>query len=109
MNIKLNNKHGTKNRLISILNWNEYQSKDTSTEQQVNNNWTTSEHKQECKNNIISFINKEIKVEPKPKKDRPEFDVIEADPLLKKYIEEHKGEKEDDDLIEDYFWEGLAR
>ena len=109
MNIKLNNKHGTKNRLISIVNWNEYQSKDTNSEQQVNNNWTTSEHKQECKNNIILFNNKEIKAKPRVKKEHKEFDVIEADPLLKKYIEKHKGEKPEEDLIEDYFWEGLAR
>ena len=98
MNIKLNNKLGTKNRLISIINWNEYQSKDTSSEQQVNNNWTTSEHKQECKNiknNIISFSNKEIKEPP-------------DDPLLKEYIEKHKGEKDTEELIEDFFWEGLS-
>ena len=39
-----------KNRLISILNWVEYQSSEQPIEQQVNNKRTTSEHKQECKN-----------------------------------------------------------
>lgn len=97
------------NSLITIVKWKEYQSNDQQGDQLMTSKRPASDHKQECKNNIISFINKEIKVEPKPKKDRPEFDVIEADPLLKKYIEEHKGEKETDDLIEDYFWEGLAR
>lgn len=39
-----------RNRLISILNWGEYQSSEQPIEQQVNNKRTTSEHKQECKN-----------------------------------------------------------
>ena len=97
------------NSLITIVKWKEYQSNDQQGDQLMTSKRPASDHKQECKNNIISFINKEIKVEPKPKKDREEFDVIKADPLLQKYIEEHKGEKETDDLIEDYFWEGLAR
>lgn len=97
------------NSLITIVKWKEYQSNDQQGDQLMTSKRPASDHKQECKNNIISFINKEIKVEPKPKKDRAEFDVIKADPLLQKYLEEHKGEKETDDLIEDYFWEGLAR
>lgn len=94
----MNNKLGTKNRLISILKWNEYQSSEQQIEQQVNNKRTTSEHKQECKNNknnIISFSNKEIK-EPTD------------DPLLKEYLDKHKGEGNTEDLIEQYFWEGLS-
>lgn len=56
----------TKNRLISIVNWNEYQNSEHQNEQQVNNNWTTSEHIQECKNiNINLIINKYAKAQPK--------------------------------------------
>ena len=56
----------TKNRLISIVNWNEYQNYEHQNEQQVNNNWTTSEHIQECKNiNINLIINKYMKNQPK--------------------------------------------
>ena len=44
------------NRLISILNWNEYQISEQQIEQQVNNDRTTSEQRvntlQECKNEI---------------------------------------------------------
>lgn len=39
-----------RSRLISILNWNEYQCSEQQNEQQVNNKRTTSEHKQEHKN-----------------------------------------------------------
>lgn len=51
----------SQNRLISILNWNEYQQNEQQNERQVNNERTTSEHKQECnnkKNIFIYFINK---------------------------------------------------
>lgn len=48
------------NRLISILNWCEYQNNEQQTEQQVNNNRTTSEQQvntlQECKNEITINI-----------------------------------------------------
>ncbi len=40
---------GAKSRLISIKNWEKFQSGEQQVEQQVNNNRTTSEHKQECK------------------------------------------------------------
>lgn len=48
----------TKNRLISILNWNEYQGERQQDKQQVNNKRTTSEHKQECKETYINLFNK---------------------------------------------------
>jgi len=55
-----------RNRLISVLNWNEYQSSEQQTAQQVNNNCTTSEQQlnqlQECK---------ERKKEKKDKKESP--------------------------------------
>lgn len=97
-------KKGTQNTLVTIVKYNDFQdigskegiryekeghTKGHTEGQQLNNNI----------NNIILFNNKE-------KKDRPEFDVIEADPELKKYIEEHEGNTED--LIEQYFMEGLA-
>lgn len=101
-------KKGTQNTLVTIVKYSDFQNigskegirfekeghtKGHTIGQQLNNNI----------NNIISFYNKEIK---EPKKDRPEFDVIEADPDLKKYIEEHDGDTED--LTEQYFWEGLS-
>lgn len=45
----------TRNRLITVVNWQEYQSSEQPIEQQVNNKRTTSEHIQEC-NNIRSNI-----------------------------------------------------
>lgn len=54
----------TQNRLITIINWSEYQNNEQQIEQRVNNEWTTSEHIQEYKNiNII--LNKYIKSQPK--------------------------------------------
>lgn len=53
----------TKNRLITVLNWAEYQTGEQQTEQQVNNNRTASEqHKEEeCKNdnNYIYIVSDE--------------------------------------------------
>lgn len=48
----------TKNRLITVLNWNEYQHGEQQTEQQVNNNRTASEQhiEQECKNDNNIYI-----------------------------------------------------
>ena len=46
----------TKNSLFTILNWNEYQESEQQNEQQVNSNCTTSEHKQECKNERMKEI-----------------------------------------------------
>lgn len=98
---------GTQNTLVTIVKYSDFQNigskegmhlellghtKGHTEGQQLNNNI----------NNIILFNNKE-------NKEHREFDVIEADPLLKKYIEKHKGEKPEEDLIEDYLWEGLAR
>lgn len=43
----------TSNRLITILNWKDYQETEQPNEQRVNNEWTTSEHTtrmKECKN-----------------------------------------------------------
>ena len=89
---------GTKNRLISIVKWDEYQIGDIN----LNNNRTTSEQQvntnkniKNIRNNIISFSNKEIK-EPTD------------DPLLKEYLNKHKEEGNTEDLIEQYFWEGLS-
>lgn len=48
----------TKNRLITILNWHEYQNNAHQNEQPLHNNCTTSAHIQECKNNYIYFIKK---------------------------------------------------
>jgi hypothetical protein len=39
----------SRNRLITIVAWNEYQKSEQQNEQQVNNKRTTSEHKQEYK------------------------------------------------------------
>lgn len=54
-----------KNSLITILNWNKYQINEQQNKQQVNNNRTTTEHKQECKNiNINLYIKKYMKKQP---------------------------------------------
>ena len=47
-----------KNSLITIVNWNIYQQSEQQNEQQMNNKWTTTEHKQECKNIYIYLLNK---------------------------------------------------
>jgi len=38
-----------KNRVITILSWDSYQNNEQQVKQQMNNNRTTDEHKQECK------------------------------------------------------------
>ena len=55
----------TQNRLVSIVNWNEYQNNEQQIEQRVNNEWTTNEHIQECKNININILNKYIGDQPK--------------------------------------------
>ncbi len=47
----------TKNRLISILSWNEYQYVEQQNEQQVNNNRTTSEQQVNTNNNVKNIKN----------------------------------------------------
>lgn len=47
-----------RNRLISIVNWSEYQNNEHQIEQQVNNKRTTNEHIQEYKNIYLYFIKK---------------------------------------------------
>lgn len=44
----------SQNRLISILNWNQYQQSEQPTEQQLNNNRTTTEQQLNTNNNIIT-------------------------------------------------------
>lgn len=44
----------SQNRLISILRWNEYQKSEQRIEQQVNNEWTTSEQRVNTNNNEIT-------------------------------------------------------
>ena len=56
-----------KNRLISIVNWECYQESEQQNEQQVNNNCTTSEHKQECKE-LKNIRIKELKNKRKEEK-----------------------------------------
>ena len=59
----------TKNRLITIVNWGQYQEEQLQFEQQMNNERTASEHKQECKNDkniyYINLINKYKENPPK--------------------------------------------
>ena len=48
----------SRNRLITIVNWNLYQQSEQQIEQQVNNKWTTSEQQVNTNNNkIINNIN----------------------------------------------------
>lgn len=55
----------SQNRLITIINWREYQNNEQPNGQRVNNEWTTSEHIQEYKN--INILNKYIEQNPMPK------------------------------------------
>lgn len=50
----------TKNRLITIINWNEYQQSEQQIEQQVNSNRTTSEQQVNTNKNDNNVIMKEI-------------------------------------------------
>ncbi|ADZ83205.1 hypothetical protein [Cellulosilyticum lentocellum] len=45
---------GNKNRLISIVRWEEYQKYEHQTELLLNNNWTTSEQQLNTNNNVIT-------------------------------------------------------
>lgn len=62
-----------KNSLITILNWDKYQESEQQNEQQMNNKRTTSEHKQECNNNIylLLFNKYKEKIREKPKQTIP--------------------------------------
>ena len=47
-----------KNRLITLINWNKYQRSEQQNEQQLNNNWTTSEQQVNTNNNVNNIENK---------------------------------------------------
>lgn len=70
----------SKGRLITILNWNEYQDSGQQIEQQVNNKWTTSEQQVDTNNNNKNIRMKEIikKESIKEKKfEKPKLEEIE--------------------------------
>lgn len=84
----------TKNRLITILRWNNYQASEQQIEQQVNNNCTTSEQQvntlQECKN-VKNVKNDNKKDMPKfikiPDCDFVKITQIEFDKLKEQFGE----------------------
>ena len=65
-----------KNRLITILNYNNYQNNEQQNEQQVNNERTTSEHGLNTNNNNNNFNNELKEPLPKPKKEKIPFKEI---------------------------------
>lgn len=67
----------TKNRLISIVNWEVYQCSEQHTEQQVNNKRTTTEQQLNTNKNIKNIKNK-----------RKEQTTVEATPSDKVYFED---------------------
>ena len=84
----------TKNRLISIVNWNEYQTSRHQIEQQVNNKRTTSEQQVNTNKNV-----KNVKNERNNNKVNPTLDEIES------YIQE-KSLNVSAKQFYDYFTEG---
>lgn len=52
----------SQNRLISIVNWNEYQESEQQNEQQVNNDCTTSEQRVNTNKNVKNIKNEEEKI-----------------------------------------------
>lgn len=58
----------TKNTLITIVNWCNYQKNEQQIEQQLNNKWTTTEQQLNTNNNVNNEIN-EINIKEKDKKE----------------------------------------
>lgn len=73
----------TRNRLITITNWELYQPVERQSKQQVNNKCTTNEHKQQCNNNI----NNNIYNQKVDKNMSEKFEILKADvkELCEKY------------------------
>lgn len=83
----------SQNRLISILNWNEYQQSEQQNERQVNNERTTSEHKQECNNDnniYLYFINKYKSNEKEFSKQIKIISQMQRDPKWKELSEDEQ-------------------
>lgn len=89
---------GNQNRLISIVNWNEYQSNEQPNEQQMNNERTTNEQRMNTNNNVNN-VKKEINNIKMIKFIPPNIDEIN------KYILE-KGLNVDGYKFYNYFTEG---
>lgn len=67
----------SRNRLVSIVNWNEYQQNEQQIEQQVNNNCTTDEQQMNTNKNVKNNKNvKEIKGSKKKDKEKETFDEL---------------------------------
>lgn len=75
----------TKNRLISILNWNEYQGERQQHEQQVNNKRTTSEQQVNTNKNDKNIKNEKNIIKEKEKK-QTEIDKIIKDSFTDKEL-----------------------
>ena len=83
----------SKNRLITIINWNHYQQTEQQIETQMNNNWTASEQQVNTNNNkIINNINnntsKENLKNNNEYKDYYNNVIIKSENLFKKYRKE---------------------
>ena len=55
---QIDRQRSNQNSLISILNWNKYQTDDQQNGQQMTNYRPATDHKQECNNNYIYLLNK---------------------------------------------------
>jgi hypothetical protein len=81
-----------RNRLITVLNWCMYQSTEQQDEQQVNNNWTTSEQQVNTNKNIKNIEEEKNKRNNKREQIRY-FDFDELNDAFLAYIEMRKKSK----------------
>lgn len=66
----------TKGRLITILNWEEYQENEQQIEQQVNNKWTTSEQQVNTNKNVKNVKNVRNNIKENIKRKCGEFENV---------------------------------
>jgi len=74
------------NRLISILNWEQYQNSEQQTEQPVNNERTTSEQRVNTNKNVRSKECKNVRIKEKEKEKES---VKEKNPKIEKFVYEN--------------------
>lgn len=66
----------SRNRLITILNWQNYQCSEQQSEHRLNNNWTTSEQPVNTNNNIITKERKKKEKKEVPKRKYGEYENV---------------------------------
>ncbi len=77
----------SRNRLVSIVNWNEYQQNEQQIEQQVNNNCTTDEQQVNTNKNIKNIKN-DKKIRKKVRKEKMTFDELIENYTLNEQLRE---------------------